>query len=83
MTVRAKLRLTTISEYKFAPDSKAYRTLRFEAQYDDKIPEDQRFQQATPSGHCELQIDNPAALAQFEHGATYYVDFERCEDQTS
>lgn len=80
MTVRAKLRLTQITEYKWGPDAHIHRTLRFETQYDDKIPEDQRFQKATPSGHCELQIDNPAALEQFQHGKAYYVDFEPAGD---
>lgn len=80
MTVRAKLRLTKVTDSKWGPSYPAVRTLRFEAQYDSSIPEDQRFQQATPSGHCELQIDNPAALAQFEHGKAYYVDFSPADD---
>lgn len=80
MTVRAKLRLTQVTDYKWGKDAKPHRTLRFEAQYDDSIPEDQRFQQATPSGHAELQIDNPAALAQFEHGKAYYVDFTPADE---
>jgi len=75
MTVRAKLRLTKITDYKWGTEAPVHKTLHFDAQYDRNIPEDQRFQKATPSGHCELQIDNPAALAQFEHGKAYYVDF--------
>jgi hypothetical protein len=50
-------------------------TLRFDCQYDDTIPEDKRFQKATPSGHAEMTVDNPAAIAYFELGKTYYVDF--------
>lgn len=70
MTVRAKVVLSGVTEHRWGT-----KTLRFDTQYDSSIPEDQRFQTATPSGHIELQIDNPAALAQFELGSAYYVDF--------
>lgn len=69
MPVRAKLHLTAETLYEWGG-----KTLRFETRYDDTIPEDQRFQKATPVGHAELMIDNPAALAQFEIGKDYYVD---------
>lgn len=75
MTVRAKLKLTGIHEHKWHKDMAPQVTLKFTAQYDPTIPEDQRFQKATPSGSCELQIDNPVALALFELGVDYYVDF--------
>jgi hypothetical protein len=48
--------------------------------YDTSIPEDQRFQQATPSGSFEQLVDNPAALEQFELGKSYYVDFTPVPD---
>jgi hypothetical protein len=70
MTVRAKLHLTAITDSVWNR-----RTLRFDTHYDDMIPEDMRFQMATPTGHAELQIDNPAALEQFKLGESYYVDF--------
>jgi hypothetical protein len=70
MTVRAKLHLTSETSHEWGG-----KTLRFDTRYDDTIPEDKRFQKATPSGHAELMIDNPAALAQFEIGKDYYVDF--------
>lgn len=75
MTVRAKLRLTEIRESKWSFQGPSQKTLRFTSQYDSSIPEDQRFQQATPSAYAEFCIDNPAALAQFELGKDYYVDF--------
>ena len=54
--------------------------LVFEHQYDQNIPEDQRFEKATPTGgRVEMFIDNPAALAQFELGKQYYVDFSPAE----
>lgn len=75
MTTRAKLRLSSITDRSWGKGATPQKTLRFDTVYDQSIPEDQRFQKATPCGHCELQIDNPAALAQFELGADYYVDF--------
>lgn len=70
MTVRAKLKVTSITDF-----GGGVKTLRFDAQYDDSIPEDQKFEQYTPTAHAEFRITNPAALAQFEVGKSYYVDF--------
>lgn len=73
--VRAKLKLTSMTESKWHKDAPGSVTLKFSAQYDTSIPEDKRFQKATPSGTCEMQIDNQAALEQFVLGNDYYVDF--------
>lgn len=75
MTIRAKMKLVRATDIFHTQSGPGYRTLRFETQYDPAIPEDMRFQKATPTGYCEMQVDNPAALAQFEIGRTYYVDF--------
>jgi hypothetical protein len=72
MTVRAKLQLTKVTH-----TLGGARELTFEARYDDKIPEDQRFQKATPWGQLTMTVDNPAALAQFMIGDHYYLDFKR------
>ena len=71
MTVRAKMHLMEITEYAWGG-----KNLKFETHYDEDIPEDQRFQKATPSGSITMSIDNPTALAQFELGKHYYVDFK-------
>jgi hypothetical protein len=70
MKVRAKLQLT-----KVATAIGGNKELTFEARYDDQIPEDQRFQKATPWGQFTMVVDNPTALAQFSLGAQYYLDF--------
>lgn len=70
MTVRAKVQLVEITRNAHGPTK-----LKFEPRYDDKIPEDQRFQQATPWGSFEMQVDNPAALGQFNLAGFYYADF--------
>lgn len=74
MTVRAKLKLTAITEKSWG-NGIVQKTLRFDAIYDPSVPEDQRFQKATPSAFAEFVIDNQAALSQFKIGEDYYVDF--------
>lgn len=69
MGVRAKF---TLSEITLMQGT--MRRLKFTAQYDSSIPEDQRFQKATPWGEFCMNVDNPAALAQFELGKAYYFD---------
>lgn len=68
--VRAKFCLTSITQQSYGSG----RTLRFQPQYDESIPEDKRFAQATPSGSFEMYCDNPAALEQLELGKQYYFD---------
>lgn len=69
MTVRSKFTLTEVTQTRGTA-----KRLKFEATYDSTIPEDQRFQKATPYGQFEMTVDNPAALAQFELGKAYYFD---------
>ncbi|MGE4190716.1 MAG: hypothetical protein AB7G12_12570 [Thermoanaerobaculia bacterium] len=71
MAVRCKMKLIEIHQSYYNRDS---RTLVFHTEYDHSIPEDQRFQIATPTGRLEQHVDNPAALAQFELGKSYYFD---------
>jgi hypothetical protein len=74
MTTRAKLRLTEDTSSSWQKGHPAQRTLKFTAVYDPSIPEDLRFQQATPSASATFIIDNPVALAQFDLGGDYYFD---------
>ena len=74
MATRAKLRLIEDTSSSWQKGSPAQRTLKFTAVYDANIPEDQRFQKATPSASATFVIDNPAALAQFDLGGDYYFD---------
>jgi hypothetical protein len=71
MNVRAKFRLDNVTSHSWHPIA---RTLKFSAQYDTSIPEDQRFQESTPSGVFEMMCTNPSALAKFELGKQYYFD---------
>jgi hypothetical protein len=72
MTVRAKVLLVESTDQAWNAGQKR---LKFQCVYDSSIPEDQRFQEATPSGTAEFWIDNPAALTQFKLGENYYIDF--------
>lgn len=71
MSVRAKFRLDNVTSHSWNANA---RTLKFSAQYDTSIPEDKRFQEATPSGTFEMLCTNPAANEQFVLGKAYYFD---------
>lgn len=75
-TVRAKFKVTAITQHSWHPN---LRSITMEPQYDPDIPEDQRFQEATPSGKLEMNVDNPAALEVLELGKTFYLDFTSVE----
>ena len=49
----------------------------FTPQYDPKIPEDQRFNKATPSGKLTIRVDNPAVVEFWrgQLGKQFYLDF--------
>lgn len=48
-------------------------------EYDDKIPEDQRFSQYTPNGELRMTVNNPAAVEQLAIGKKFYLDFTPVE----
>lgn len=70
--VRGKFKVITITENVYMPTSK---TVVLQCEYDQSIPEDQRFFDATPSGRIEMQINNPAAVEALKLGGSFYVDF--------
>lgn len=69
MSVRAKFRCVKVEHSAYMTSVK----YTFAPQYDQEIPEDQRFAKASPSGEMWIQVDNPAAS--FELGEYYYLDF--------
>lgn len=48
--------------------------LKFSAVYDPTIPEDVKFNKASPSAEFSIYVDNPAAAAKFEAGHSYFFD---------
>lgn len=70
--VTAKMRVGTIE----GEDTTNYRKIRLFAVYDpDPASPNFAWSQATPSGHVELVITNPAAFAQFKVADTFMVTF--------
>lgn len=71
MSIRCKMRLDNVFAQSWG-GSKAI----FSCSYDEDLSKEAKsFQKATPTGHAEFQIDNPAAAEQLVIGAYYYVDF--------
>jgi hypothetical protein len=62
MSVRAKMKVT----------SKSGNQVRLDAVTDEQ---NKTWAKYTPCGSVTMSIDNESALAQFEQGATYFVDF--------
>lgn len=77
MTTRAKFRCVTESRSAFVVEGDV-RTYEFSAQYDQTIPEDQRYAKYTPSGSMKITVDNPNV--QFKLGAQYYLDITEAEE---
>ncbi len=76
MSVRAKFVVSGITD----KGQHAPKIVTLSAQYDMSIPEDRRFQKATPWGEIALHIDNPAAVEQLKIGKSYYVDLVPIEE---
>lgn len=74
MGVRAKFTVTSITA-----TSGGGKKVVLQPQYDQNIPEDQRYSKATPAGRLEMTIDNPGASEQFEQGKAFYLDFSPVE----
>ena len=75
MSVRAKMRLRSITDY--GNDNKDY---LFGCEYDEKlIKEDVTFSKWTPSGEFKVNVNNPAVHEQMEVGKTYYFDISEAE----
>ena len=75
-SVRAKFWVTEIN-HRHSNDSTAINVeVKLEPVYDDDNKDWSRW---TPSGSMALVITNPDAIAQFEIGKPYYVDFTPAE----
>lgn len=76
-TVRAKFRCNSFEQFSPA-DVAGMRRFRFQAVYDDGIPENRRFARYSPSGELQITVDNPDV--NFEPGTFYYLDFTPVDD---
>lgn len=75
--VRAKLVVVSIKTNHWNPNQ---RVIELNAQYDESIPEDQRFQKATPSANFTATVDNPGAIDELRLGRAFYVDMIPCDE---
>ena len=71
MSVRAKFQVQSITHNAWGNAV----SIKLSCMYDQTIPEDQRFYDATPSGSIEMLVNNPAAIEQFKLKKYFYVDF--------
>ncbi len=75
--VRAKFQVTEVTQY--GNQYGSGKRIKLVPVYDDTIPEDQRFAQATPSGSLEMHVNNPSAEQEMQIDHTFYVDFTPVE----
>lgn len=68
--VRAKFKVVSATEHEYNG-----KTVKLSAIYDQSIPEDRRFAQATPTGELTMFINNPPAANAFKVGQYVYLDF--------
>lgn len=78
MGVRAKFRVDEIRTHAWNNGAGA-KTVVLVPSYDQSIPEDRRFYDATPTGRFEMLVNNPAALDQLALGQYFYIDLTPVE----
>lgn len=69
MTVRAMMFCSTVES-----DANHGQRVKLYTQYDQTIPEEKRFAEASPSGAFEVYIKNPVVQGFFVPGKKYYFD---------
>lgn len=57
-----------------------FNEVKLTPQYDQTLPEDQKFSTATPSGELKATINNPALKDFFEPGKAYYIEIRPVEE---
>ena len=81
MKVLAKFMLTSHTHEGYGGNHHLHQ-FTFTPQYNPKIPEDQRFNKASPSGKMTIQVDNPAVVEFWttQVGRQFYLDFTPADD---
>lgn len=75
MTVRAKMKCFHVDNLVSGDPNEVAADIRLVPVYDDGKTDNASWSKWTPSGEIRLFVTNPGAIAQFEPGKTYYVDF--------
>lgn len=79
MTVRAKMKVVTVTPFHTSGPDEVNTEIRLMAIYDDNDPQNKSWSKYTPVGEARLVITNPAAINEFEAGKFYYLDFSPVE----
>lgn len=74
MTVRAKFQCQSINHIMTHSPGEQTAILTFAPVYGDGS-DNKSWSKWTPQGKLEMTVTNPDAVAQFEVGASYYLDF--------
>jgi hypothetical protein len=82
MAIRAKFVVTSVTTYETSGDASSA-LITLQPRYDSKIPEDQRFAEATPSGKLEMNVTIKPVIDQFKPGKVFYLDFTEAPAGTS
>jgi len=78
--IRAKMVVTSIED--FGGNEKNPKKIKLHCQYDQSIPEDQRFSESTPTGNLEMYVNNPIVLDIMKPGKSFYLDFTEVSQDT-
>ena len=80
MKARCKFNVQTVTLHPGYGGVPGDETIRLSTMYDENDPEDTKFSTATPSGHMEFRLSNPALLGKFKPGTDFYVTLEPVEE---
>lgn len=69
IVVRAKMRCSQVIKH-----DGGWETIKFNCQYDETLPEDRRFSQATSSGNAEFTLSTKSLLGHYIPGKCYFFD---------
>ncbi len=75
MNVRAKFQCQSINHIMTHSPGEQTAILTFAPVYDNGSGENKTWSKYTPQGKLEMTVTNPDAVAAFEVGKSYYLDF--------
>lgn len=76
MTVRAKFWVKEIAHHHNGnPNADQAATVKLAPVYDDGTKQNKDWSKYTPQGEISMMVTNPDAIAKFELGKAYFVDF--------
>lgn len=75
MNVRAKFQCQSVNHILTHSPGDQTAILTFAPVYDNGKGENATWSKYTPQGKLEMTVTNPAAVAAFEVGKSYYLDF--------